>query len=191
MLAHPNRWKPLENMRRFLTLAAVLALALPASQLAAQSKRDPLNEDEVDQIREVADRPAERVKLYMNFIEQRIDAIRQMSSDSHVQNRPAKLRSLMEEFTRLADELQDNLDNYEDTHGDVRKPLKDLIAASAKWPDVLRSPPPDRSYDFSRKTALEAADSANQQATKLLADQTKYFAEHKNGHKDDAPAPKN
>lgn len=177
-------------MRRLYTFAALVALALPASHLFAQAQRDPLNEDEVEQIREFADRPAERVKLYMKFIEQRIDAIRQMSSDSHVQNKPAKLRSLMEEFTRLADELQDNLDNYEDTHGDVRKPLKELIPSSEKWPDVLKIPPPDRSYDFSRKTALEAAQSAHQQATKLMADQTKYFAEHKKDHKEDEPQPK-
>jgi hypothetical protein len=177
-------------MQRLFTLAALFAVFLTAWPLFAQSQRDPLNEDEVDQIREVADRPAERVKLYMKFIEQRIDAIRQMTSDANVQNKPAKLRSLMEEFTRLADELQDNLDNYEDTHGDVRKPLKELISASVKWGDVLKSPPPDRSYDFSRKTALEAANSATEQATKLLTDQTRYFAEHKKGRKDDSPPPK-
>ncbi|HEY0796184.1 MAG TPA: hypothetical protein VGD64_10425 [Acidisarcina sp.] len=177
-------------MRRLFALAALLAVSMPTTGLLAQSHRDPLNEDEVDQIREFADRPAERVKLYMKFIQQRIDAVRQMSTDPNVQNKPAKLRNLMEEFTRLADELQDNLDNYEDTHSDVRKPLKDLIAASEKWPEVLRTPPPDRSYDFSRKTALEAAESANQQATKLLEDQTKYFAEHKKGRRDDPPPPK-
>lgn len=176
-------------MRKPSIIAALLVLSFSFSHAHAQVNRDPLNDDEVDQIRDVADRPQERVKLYMKFIEQRIAAIKQMSSDPGVQNKPPKLRALMEEFTRLADELQDNLDNYEDTHSDVRKPLKDLIANSAKWTEVLNSPVPDRAYDFSRKTALEAARSANEQAAKLLDDQTKWFAEHKKGRKSDDQTP--
>lgn len=172
-------------MRRFFTLAALTGVLLSATHAGAQAQKDPLNDEEVDQIREVADQPMERVKLYMKFIEQRISAIKQMSSDPHVQEKPAKLRSLMEEFTRLADELQDNLDNYEDTHSDIRKSLKELSAASARWPEVLNTPPADRSYDFSRKTALEAAQSANEQATKLLDEQTKYFADKKKKKSDE------
>jgi hypothetical protein len=190
-----------ENMRRFtinqalraqaLLGAALLCLLLPTARAGAQAQKDPLDPDEVEQVRSVADQPPERVKLYMKFIEQRTTAIKQMSSDPHVQNKPAKLRNLMEEFTRLADELQDNLDGYEDSHSDVRKALKDLVAASAKWPDVLNIPPPDRSYDFSRETALEAARSANEEATSILDDQTKYFADHKKDKKsDDQPPPK-
>ena len=177
-------------MRRLITIAALAGVVLAGVHAGAQSQKDPLTEDEVDQIREYADRPPDRVKLYMKFIEQRITAIKQMTGDPLVQNKPAKLRALMEEFTRLADELQDNLDNYEDTHEDVRKPLKDLIANSGKWPDTLNLPPPGRSYDFSRKTALEAAHSANEQATKLLDDLTKYFAEQKKKAKEDKGPPK-
>lgn len=156
-----------------------LALFLLPVCLWSQTKKDPLNDEEIDQIREFADRPVERVKLYMKFIEQRTSAIKQMSSDPKVQNRPSKLRNLMEEFTRLADELQDNLDGYADNNNDIRKALKDLVPASAKWPDVLNLPPADPSYDFSRKTALEAANSTAEQAHKLQEEQEKYFATHK------------
>lgn len=172
----------MKKMRRFIPIAALAGTLLIALHAGAQAQKDPLNDEEVDQIREVADRPPERVKVYMKFIEQRVAAIKQMSSDPHVVNKPAKLRSLMEEFTRLVDELQDNLSNYDEGHSDIRKPLKDLIASSAKWPEVLNTPPADRAYDFSRKTALEAAQSAGEQSAKLLDDQNKYFAEHKKGH---------
>lgn len=169
-------------MRRASLL--VLAFALSGSLFAplsasAQATKDPLNDEEIDQIREVADRPAERVKLYLKFIEQRISALKQMGSDRKVQDRPAKLRNLMEEFTRLSDELQDNLDGYDENHADVRKALKDLVPASAKWPDVLNSLPADPSYDFARKTALEAAMSTSDEAKKLQESEEKYFATHK------------
>ena len=98
-------------MRRFIPIAALAGILLTALHAGGQAQKDPLNDEEVDQIREVADRPPERVKVYMKFIEQRVAAIKQMSSDPHVVNKPAKLRSLMEEFTRLVDELQDNLSN--------------------------------------------------------------------------------
>jgi hypothetical protein len=161
-----------------LTVLLAGTLLLPGL-LLSQTKRDPLNDQEIDQIREVADRPPERVKLYLKFIEQRTAAIKQMASDPKVQNRAGKLRNLMEEFTRLSDELQDNLDGYSENHSDIRKALKDLVPASSKWTEILNLPPPDPSYDFSRKTPIEAATSTADQAKQLQDDQEKYFATHK------------
>ena len=49
---------------------------------------------------------------------------------------------------------------------------------------TLNKPAPDQSYDFSRKTAVEAGESLNEQARKLQADQEKWFAEQKKKNKD-------
>ena len=166
-------------MRHILPITALLLLASAAPFLLAQSQRDPLNNTEVDQVREVADQPVERAKLYMKFVEQRTNAIKEMAGDTKIQNKSMKLRNLMEEFTRLVDELQDNLDSYDDTHSDVRKALKELVPASVKWVTILNKPEPDQTYDFSRKTALDAAQSLSDQAKKLQIDQDKWFAEHK------------
>ena len=167
-------------MRRIGILGSVILLLAATGQGAwSQAQRDPLNEQEIDQIREYADQPVERVKLYMKYVQQRVDAIKEMVGDTKIQNKQAKLRSLMDEFTRLVDELQDNLDSYDETHSDIRKALKELVPASAKWPDVLNKPPPDQAYDFSRKTAIDAAQSLAEQAIKLQVDQEKWFAEHK------------
>jgi len=162
-------------------LLLVAGVALPA---LTQSKKDPLNDAEVEEVREVADQPIERVKLYMKFIEQRTDAIDEIAGDTRIQNKPEKLHNLLEEFTRLVDELQDNLDSYDETHSDVRKALKELVPASQKWLVILNMPPPDQNYDFSRKTAVEAGESLNEQARKLQADQDKWFAEQKKKNKD-------
>jgi hypothetical protein len=150
-----------------------------AGSALCQSKRDPLNDQEVDQVREVADQPVERVKLYMKFISQRTDAIQEMVGDTKIQNKTLKLHTLLEEYTRLVDELQDNLDSYDETHSDVRKALKELVPASERWLAILNKPPPDQSYDFSRKTALEAGQSLVDQVKKLQSDQEKWFAAHK------------
>ena len=61
----------------------------------AQDKKDPLTEAEVDQVREVADQPIERVKLYMKFIGQRTDAIAEIVGDTRIQDKPTKLRKLL------------------------------------------------------------------------------------------------
>jgi hypothetical protein len=168
-------------MLRLVSAKSVLALLLLAMviPLAAQKNRDPLNDNEVDQIRELRDQPVPRIKLYLKFIEDRIAAIKEIGPNPKAEDRKAALRAKLEEFTRLSDELQDNLDTFDEAHADIRKALKDLVQTSAKWPDILNQAAADPSYDFSRKTALEAAMSTSDQAKKLLESQQKYFAEHK------------
>jgi hypothetical protein len=172
-------------------MAAILLLAGVLQLAHSQSKTDPLNDAEVEQVREVADQPVARVKLFMKFIEQRTDAIQEMVGDTRIQNQPMKLHNLFEEYTRLVDELQDNLDSYDETHSDVRKALKELIPASEKWLAILNKPPSDQTYDFTRKTAVEAGESLNEQAKKLQTDQDKWFAEQKkNKNGNNASEPK-
>jgi len=157
----------------------VAAPGTAAGATPGQQNRDPLSQSESDQIAEVRDQPVARIKLYQKFIEQRISAIKDLGTNPKAEDRKAELRARFEEFTRLSDELQDNLDTFDEAHADIRKALKDLVPASAKWPEILKQAAPDAEYDFSRKTALDAAQSTSDQAKELLASQTKYFAEHK------------
>jgi len=173
---------------RWVAVASLLCSGLTLHS-HAQAKGDPLSDAEVDQVREVADQPLERVKLYMKFIQQRADAIQEMVGDSRIQNQPPKLHNLLDEYTRLVDELQDNLDSYDETHSDIRKALKDLVPASQKWLDIVNKPPPDQTYDFSKKTAVEAGESLVEQAKNLQADQIKWFAEHKKDKNADTTTP--
>jgi hypothetical protein len=166
-------------MRTLKSIAVLLLVPALCAVSHAQKNRDPLNEDEIDQVRELRDQPVERVKLYQKFIQQRIDEIKQIGPHPQAEDRKAALRAKLEEFTRLSDELQDNLDTFDEAHADIRKALKELVPASAKWPDVLNQTGTDPSYDFSRKTAVDAAESTSDQAKKLLESQQKYFTEHK------------
>jgi uncharacterized phage infection (PIP) family protein YhgE len=167
-------------MRRLLLfVSAVLFLSPIAQPTWAQTQKDPLNDEEIDQVRELGDQPNQRIKLYAKFIEQRITAIKQLSTDKRPEKPSAELRAKIEEFTRLVDELQDNLDTYDGQHADVRKALKELVPESEKWEPTLRQPPSDANYEFARKTAIEAAQSISDQAKTLQKDQEKYFVEHK------------
>ncbi len=165
---------------RAQTLLGMAALfLLLACGVHAQQHGDPLSEAQADQVREYGDRPNERIKLYLKFVEERVTSIRELSVDSHENNRPAELRAKYEEFTRLTDELADNLDSYASAHADVRKALKGVLEACPKWPDVLRKAPVDPAYEFVRRTAVDAATSSMDDAKRLLAEQETYFAAHK------------
>jgi hypothetical protein len=168
-------------------LLAGLFLCLPVSH--AQHDKDPLTPQEADQVAELRDQPNQRIKLFQKFIQQRIDAIKALGPHPLQEDLKADLRDKYQEFTRLSDELQDNLDTFDDAHADMRKALKDLVPAAAKWPEVLKLAVPDRTYDFSRETALDSAQSTSDQAKQLYDSQVKYFKEHKHERDTDGSGP--
>ena len=96
-----------------------------------------------------------------------------------------RIHNLFDEFTRLSDDLQDNMDNFDEQHADLRKVLKEVVDKTGEWDKVLNEPKPSTQYDFVRKTALDANQSAHEAATQMLADETKYFAEKKKEEKEE------
>ena len=158
----------------FLLFAAGFALSVHA-----QDQNDPLTDDEIQQIRDNKTNPNERIKLYIKFIDERLDAIRQLAGPGKSPSERAQVHDKLDEFTRLCDELQDNLDTYDEAHADIRKSLKDLVADTARWPDELNVVGSDPNYDFSHKTAMEAAKSAADEAHQLSLEQDVYFDAHK------------
>lgn len=123
----------------------------------------------------------DKIKRSLRFVNERASAIRDLtkktSDSSQDQSNdikgtgPAELRAKFEEFTRLADELSESMDDAAPADANTRKLLRTVVQNSAKWPDILNGPPPDRTYDFARKTALDAATSCSKLAQKLLSSQ--------------------
>src|ERR1700735_4115684 len=95
--------RPLMSRRIACFLALLLAFGLSA-RLRAQDRNDPLTEDEVNQIRDHAIHPDERIKLYIKFIGERLDAVRQLAANRQAADRKAQIRAKLEEFTNLCDE---------------------------------------------------------------------------------------
>lgn len=170
-------------------LAAVLVLGVAPRLHAQEDQNDPLTPDEVQQIRDNAIHPDERIKLYMKFIDQRVDALRQLIENPGTRDRNAQIHDKLDEFVHLCDEIQDNLDSYDSAHADIRKSLKQLVADSAKWPSVLQALPQNRDYEFTQKMALEAAQSAQDEAKHLSVEQDVYFDIHKKQRHTNGSAP--
>jgi hypothetical protein len=130
-----------------MKLATKLTLLLLVLTLTAVAKRrDPLTEAEADQLREVAMQPYERIKLMIKFTEARLVAIDQVRVDPKLApGRGKQIHDLLEDFTSLLDEINDNLDQYEaralnkDTVKQYHKGLKELIEADARFDLKLRT----------------------------------------------------
>ena len=103
--------------------------------------------------------PSRESSSLSSIVEERTQEIHRLNADATAQNRSSEIRSRYQEFTSIADELQDNMDSYDDQHADLRKALKSLVEESEKWTAALNEPGPDAKYDFDRKVALEASQS--------------------------------
>ena len=100
----------------------IVFLLLLLSLAAGAKRRDPLTEAEADQLREVAMEPYKRIKLLIKFTEARLVAIDQVRVDPKLgSERGKQIHDLLEDFTNLMDEINDNLDQYEGApHGQGR-----------------------------------------------------------------------
>jgi len=167
--------------RRFAWFLMVVMLAGFLPRLRAQEdQNDPLTPDEVQQVRDNRTNPNERIKLYIRFLDQRMDALKALSAQPGQNNWSAQVRDKLEEFTQLCDELQDNLDMYDEAHADIRKSLKDLKEDTGKWATVLNGLPANRNFEFYQKTAQDAEQSAADEAKRLAEEQDIFFTAHKN-----------
>lgn len=163
----------------FLSLA-IVALVLAGSHLCAQKMRHgTLTEAEVEQVREAAIFPDQRVALYTKFIEVRAAKIKSLMGRPKSGDRVLELDGLLQDFTALMDEEDGNLDQYSDRHADIRKSLKTLSETVPRWLQILRGLPGESGFDLSRKEAIESGEELADAAKRLLAEQEDYFKTHK------------
>src|SRR6266478_10223873 len=135
------------GVRTVRIVPAVLLLLLLLLSIAASAKRrDPLTDAEIDQLREVAMEPLKRLQLFIKFADLRLTTIGQMRDDpKQAEGRGKKIHNLLEDFTAILDEINDNLDQYQgrpldkDTRKDFKKALKDVIEADDKFELKLRT----------------------------------------------------
>ena len=163
-------------MLRRLPLALILlALTLPVH---AQRGESSLSEGEIEQLREAAYFPNDRVLLFIKLLDARNKAIQDLFAHPRKPGREQDTHDLLEQFTNIADELNDNLDDYGPHHRDIRKVLPKLLDATERWSSNIKQPPENTTYDLSRKLALEAIRDIREEATRLIEDQKTWFAAH-------------
>jgi len=163
-----------------------LLLLTTAAPVSAQ-KRDPLTESESDQIAELSQEPDKRIKLLLKFIQARMATIEQVEGDQRLaQGRGKQVHDLLEDFTSLIDELDDNIDEYTDKKADIRKGLKDVIETNTNFQLKLRTLKDQRAstkefaeYNFVLQNATEAVNSSLDNARQALDDLEKALKEEK------------
>ena len=175
--------RPSSILRRVQTYAITgfLLAALftvPAINLHAQRESPALTEAEVEQLRDSAYVAADRIMVFVKLLDDRTKSIQTTTTGPRRPGREQDLHDLMEQFTSIADELDDNLDEYGPAHRDMRKALPKLLAASERWATILKTPPDNEAYNVSRKLSLEAVRDIRESATKLVDDQRTWFAAH-------------
>ena len=174
--------------RSFFSLALALLTSFPI--WTQVHERDPLNEKEVDQLRESAIEPEKRLKLYVEFTRARMTSIDQLRSDAKAgKDRGKRIHDLLEDLATLVDEIDDNVSNYDERSADLRKPLKEIVQMDSEFQVKLRElkntadDPKNAAeasdYGFALQDAIDSVNSSAESTRKLLEEQNVKFAKKK------------
>jgi septal ring factor EnvC (AmiA/AmiB activator) len=163
-----------------------LFLLLSFSAVWPQRRHDPLTAAEIDQLRDTAQEPDLRLKLYVQFARNRLTSVEQVRSDPKVTDQGGEIHARLQDFAEVYDELNDNLDTYADRRADLRKVLKTIIEADSEFQARLRalkdsadaSKEDAQKYEFLLSEAIATVDSSIQDHRQLLAEQEE-AAKHK------------
>ena len=129
---------------------------------------------EIEQVRDISWEPKRCVAVGVQSARTRLVKLEQVRSDPKVKDRQ-QTHDLPDDFQRLHDDLNDNVDTYVDRHDDIRKPLKPSstqtpsfscrCAHSKTLPMCLTE---TAQYEFVLTNAIETVDSATDDHRKLL-----------------------
>jgi hypothetical protein len=164
-------------VRRSFTGCAILLLLLGAAR--AEHRREPFNQLEIDQLRDAAQEPELRLKLFVKFARVRLDAVEQVRTDPKVTDKAGATHDRLQDFLDVYDELNDNIDTFSDRRNDIRKVLKVILEADNEFQAKLRAlkdsanttPEQAKPYEFLLANALDTLDSSTQDHRQLLSEQ--------------------
>lgn len=176
-------------MRAGLVILASMLVAFPA--VAEQHHRDPLNDLEIDKLRDAAQEPEARLKLYIEFARTRLENLEKVRADEKAQNRDELTRDALQDFLDVYDELNTNVDTFADRGDDLRKALKPVIEADTEFGSKLRAfksslgsrPESQKDFTFLLGSALDAIDAGMKDHRDLLAEQEETFKNKKKDKK--------
>jgi hypothetical protein len=180
-------------IRRWLPFLFLLVSSMFAAGQA--HRHDPLTDAEIEKVRDAAQIPEVRLKLYIAFARARLDKVQQVHSDPKVTDREQATRDALQEFLDVYDELNTNVDTYADRGTDLRKALKPVIEADTEFGAKLRAfrsslagnAQEARDDEFLIGSALQGVDSGAKDHRDLLAEQEETFKhKKKQDHKEDS-----
>jgi hypothetical protein len=137
-----------------------------------------MSQKEIESLRDSAYIPNDRVMTFMKILDARDQEIHDLLSKPRRPGFNQDMHDLLDQFAAIADEFNDNLDDYQSKHRDIRKALPKLVTAIERWSTTLRAPADNHAYNIVRKMALDSLKDMHDTATGLVTEQAAYFKEH-------------
>jgi chromosome segregation ATPase len=137
-----------------------------------------MSDREVESLRDASYVPIDRIAAYEKILDsrsQRLDAL--LKARRHV-SFEEDLHDLLDQISGIADELNDNLDEYREQHRDVRKALPKLLEELDRWSRSLQASPEEPEDKVIRKLALDSVEDVRVQVKELGPMLEEYFKAH-------------
>jgi hypothetical protein len=154
--------------RPLILLGMVFAILLPRLAHAGvsgppQDKKDYLSEIEADKIRD-AETPAERIKLFLTFAEDRLKKFQyELSRKTPDRRRAELLNSLMNAYAGCMDDAADQIAVAQERQADIREMLKLMQWKGNEFLDLLQNLDKNgRDLDIYKGTLEDAIDSTKE-----------------------------
>ena len=152
---------------------------------AAQEKDDALSQEEIEELRDAAYVPRDRIEAYEKILDTREHTIEELLAKPRHVDFGVDMHDAMDQFGVIADEMNDNLDELNAQHRDLRKILPKLVKATERWTTALRAPGDDDAYKVVRRIALDAVKDAHDMAVEMEASEEAYFKAHPDAAKEE------
>jgi septal ring factor EnvC (AmiA/AmiB activator) len=172
-------------VRVFTALLISALLAVSAQAALAQEKDDALSQKEIEELRDAAYVPTDRIETYEKILDTREKAIEELLAKPRHVTFGEDMHDAMGQFGAIADEMNDNLDELNAQHRDLRKILPKLVKATERWTTVLRSPGDDEAYKIARRIALDTVKDTHDMAVEMEASEEAYFKAHPDAAKEE------
>jgi len=137
-----------------------------------------MSDREVESLRDSAYVPVDRIAAFEKILDSRsvqVDAL--LKGRRHV-SFEEDLHDLLDQISAIADELNDNLDEYREHHRDIRKALPKLQQEIDRWSKSLDATPESPQDKVIRKLAIDALNDVCEQVKTLGPELDEYFKAH-------------
>lgn len=165
-------------LRRLALAASLFLIFSSAPRVYAQDDDSSLSQKEIEEVRDAAYIPNDRIMTFIRILNTREQEIESLLSKPRRPGFGQDMHDFIDQFASIADEFNDNLDDYQSKHRDVRKSLPKLISAIERWNTTLRAPASDHAYDVVRTMALDSLKDMHDTATSMETEQAAYFKAH-------------
>ncbi len=169
----------LRSRVRTLALAVCAVILLtPAARLSAQDDDSSMSQKEIESLRDAAYIPNDRIIAFIKILNTREQEIQELLSKPRRPGFDQDMHDLLDQFAAIADEFNDNMDEYHSNHRDIRKSLPKLVSSIERWSTTLRAAGDDHAYDVVRKLAIDSLKDMHEAATSMQTEQAAYFKDH-------------